>query len=132
VRDPITGEVQLHHTRSGEVATSEITPQTEEKLQQVASPRDAKAAESTDRYYRRLGASGSVADDIDTDIRKLRRSEIEARKVTLYDELYWVPLLPAAILLAAEALLPSGWERLRRRRKEESGVGGRKSEGARE
>jgi Ca-activated chloride channel family protein len=123
VRDPITGEIQLHHTRSGEVATSEITPQTEEKLQQVASPRDAKAADSTDRYYRRLGASGSVADDIDADIRKLRRSEIEARKVTLYDELYWVVLVPAAILLAAEALLPSGWERLRRRRKKESGAG---------
>ena len=132
VRDQVTGEIQLHHTRSGEVATSEITPQTEEKLQQVASPRDAKAADSTDRYYRRLGASGSVADDIDADIRKLRRSEIEARKVTLYDELYWVALLPAAILLAAEALLPRGWERLRRRRKEESEVGSRKSEGARE
>ena len=96
IRDPLTGEITLHHTRSGEVATTEITPQLEEKLQQVASSRDAAAPESTDRYYRRLGAEGSVAGAIESDIRKLRRSEIEARKVTLYDELYWIALLPAA------------------------------------
>ena len=116
VRDPVTGEVQLHHTPSGEVATTEITPQMEEKLRLVASPRDAGTPESADRYDARLSASGGVADAIDTDIRRLRRTEIEARKVTLYDELYWVALLPAALLLAAEALLPSGWERRRRRK----------------
>ncbi|MBI5502378.1 MAG: VWA domain-containing protein [Deltaproteobacteria bacterium] len=118
IKDPLTGEITLHHTRSGEVATTEITPQMEDKLQEVASSRTASAPDSTDRYYRRLGAEGSVADAIEADIRKLRRSEMEARKVTLYDELYWVALLPAAALFAAEALLPAGWESRRRRRGE--------------
>jgi len=129
IKDPLTGEITLHHTRSGEVATTEITPQMEDKLKEVASSRTASAPDSTDRYYRRLGAEGSVADAIETDIRKLRRSEMEARKVTLYDELYWVALLPAAALLAADALLPAGWERRRRRGGEpanrEQGTGNR-------
>jgi len=116
VRDPVTGEVQLHHTRSGEVATTEITPQTEDKLRQIASARRADQPESADRYYLRLGARGSAADEIVAEIRRLRRTEMEAAKVTLYDELYWVPLIPAAVLFAAEALLPGGWERRRRRR----------------
>ncbi|MBI5487665.1 MAG: VWA domain-containing protein [Deltaproteobacteria bacterium] len=118
IKDPLTGEITLHHTRSGEVATTELTPQMEDKLKEVASSRAASAPDSTDRYYRRLGADGSVAGAIETDIRKLRRSEMEARKVTLYDELYWVALLPAAALLAADGLLPAGWERRRRRRTE--------------
>lgn len=116
VRDPVTGEVQLHHTRSGEVATTELTPQVEEKLRQVASPRRADAPDSADRYYLRLGTRGTAAEAIVAEIRRLRRTEMEAAKVTLYDELYWVPLIPAAVLLAAEALLPGGWERRRRRR----------------
>jgi Ca-activated chloride channel family protein len=116
VRDPVTGEVQLHHTRSGEVATTELTPQVEEKLRQVASPRRADAPDSADRYYLRLGTRGTAAEEIVAEIRRLRRTEMEAAKVTLYDELYWVPLIPAAVLLAAEALLPGGWERRRRRR----------------
>jgi Ca-activated chloride channel family protein len=116
VRDPDTHEIHLHHTRGGEVATTELTPQVEEKLREVASSRVADASDSADRYYRHLTAAGSVAGDIESDIRRLRRTEIEARKVTLYDELYWVPLLPAAALLAAEALLPGGWERKKRRR----------------
>jgi hypothetical protein len=116
VKDPVTGEVQLHHTRSGEVATTEITPQVEEKLQQIASPRRADAPDSADRYYLRLGARGAAADAIVAEIRRLRRTEMEAAKVTLYDELYWVALIPAAVLFAAEALLPGGWERRRRRR----------------
>lgn len=118
VRDPVTGEVQLHHTRSGEVATTEITPQIEEKLRQIASSRRADQPDSADRYYLRLGARGSAADEIVAEIRRLRRTEMEAAKVTLYDELYWVPLIPAAALLALEALLPGGWERRRRRRPE--------------
>ncbi|NMC71250.1 MAG: VWA domain-containing protein [Myxococcales bacterium] len=118
VRDPVTGEVQLHHTRSGEVATTEITPQIEEKLRQIASSRRADQPDSADRYYLRLGARDSAADEIVAEIRRLRRTEMEAAKVTLYDELYWVPLIPAAALLAAEALLPGGWERRRRRRPE--------------
>jgi Ca-activated chloride channel family protein len=121
IRDPQTGEIRWHHTRSGEIATSEITPQTEEKLKRIASPRDPKAPDSADRYAYRLGAGGSVADRIAADIRSLRRSEIEARKVTLYDELYWIALLPAAVLLAAEAALPAGWEKPRRRRGEKRG-----------
>jgi Ca-activated chloride channel family protein len=116
VRDPVTGEVQLHHTPSGEVATTEITPQIEDKLRQIASARRADQPESADRYYLRLGARGSAADEIVAEIRRLRRTEMEAAKVTLYDELYWVPLIPAAVLFAAEALLPGGWEQRRRRR----------------
>lgn len=123
VRDPVTGEVQLHHTRSGEVATTEITPQVEEKLQQIASSRRSDAPESTDRYYLRLGARGAAADSIVAEIRRLRRTEMEAAKITLYDELYWVALLPAAVLFAAEALLPGGWERRRRRRPGRTGDG---------
>jgi Ca-activated chloride channel family protein len=115
VRDPQTGEITLHHTRGGEVATTELTPQVEEKLRQAASSRDPAAPDSADREYLHLGAESSVAGDIESEIRKLRRTELEARKVTLYDELYWVSLLPAAALLAAEALLPGGWERRRRK-----------------
>jgi hypothetical protein len=98
------------------VATTELTPQVEEKLRQVASPRRADAPDSADRYYLRLGTRGTAAEEIVAEIRRLRRTEMEAAKVTLYDELYWVPLIPAAVLLAAEALLPGGWERRRRRR----------------
>lgn len=116
VRDPVTGDVVLHRTRSGQIAMTEITPRIEEKLRTVASSRDPARPDSDDRYYYRLGSTDSVAEAIAADIRRLRRSEIEARKVTLYDELYWIALAPAAILLAIEGALPAGFQRRRRRR----------------
>ncbi|MDI7269141.1 MAG: VWA domain-containing protein [Myxococcota bacterium] len=116
VRDPVTGDVVLHRTRSGQIAMTEIAPRIEEKLRTVASSRDPARPDSGDRYYYRLGSTDSVAEAIAADIRRLRRSEIEARKVTLYDELYWIALAPAAILLAIEGALPAGFQRRRRRR----------------
>lgn len=117
IRDPVTGELRLHYTPSGQVAMSEITPQVEDNLRKVASSRDPGDPDSGDRYFYRLAASGSVAEQIAADIGKLRKTEMEARKVTLYDELYWIALAPAVVLLAVEAALPVGFERRRRRKR---------------
>jgi Ca-activated chloride channel family protein len=116
VRDPETGEIHLHRSPSGTIATTEITPQVEQTLLRIASPRPETDPEEDDRLLFRLGAEGSVSDQIAAELRRQRRTEIEARKVVLYDELYWIALLPAALLLAAEAALPGGRQRRRRLR----------------
>ena len=93
---------------SGEYVTTALTPANEDVLKQIA-------AKTGGRYYRAgAGLEGVAA--IIAEVRKMKQTEVEARQITVYDEVFQWFLAPAALLMLLAFALPERWAPLRRRR----------------
>jgi Ca-activated chloride channel family protein len=93
---------------SGEYVTTALTPANEDALKAIA-------AKTGGRYYRAgadLSGIGAVVDEI----RKMKQTEVEARQITVYDEVFQWFLAPAALLMLLAFALPERWTRKRRER----------------
>jgi Ca-activated chloride channel family protein len=80
----------------GSYVTTSLSPEGEEMLKQVAS--------STGGTYTRSAPGKISLPAVEREIRKLKQSELKARKVTIYDEFYLWFLIPALVLLVLETL----------------------------
>lgn len=81
-----------------------------------------KLASATGGTYTRSAPGKVSLPAVEKEIRKLKQSELKARKVTIYDEFYLWFLIPALVLLVLETIPGDarmklhGWLRRRRRR----------------
>jgi len=91
---------------SGEYVTTALTPANEDKLKEIA-------AKTGGRYYRAGADLSGIAAVVD-EIRKMKQTEVEARQITVYDEVFQWFLAPAALLMLLAFALPERWV-LRRR-----------------
>ena len=92
--------------RDGAIVTTRLAAENEQQLQEIARI-------SGGRYFR--AARGQVGlRDIRAELANLKRRELKARRVTIYEEKYAVFLLPAFLLLVADAVID---EVVRRRSK---------------
>lgn len=87
----------------GNPVLSLLSKQGEDKLREVAETTGGKYFEA------RRGSVGM--DEIRAEMRRMKQSELEARRVTVHEERYAIVLLVAFLLLVLEALLPEGWIR---------------------
>lgn len=92
----------------GKVVTTALTAEAEATLQEVAR--------LTEGTYVRAEEGGVGMAGIREQIAKLRQAEQASRRVTVQEDRYALVLLPAFLLLVAEALLPEAWIGRRRRR----------------
>jgi Ca-activated chloride channel family protein len=93
---------------SGEYVTTALTPANEDKLKEIA-------AKTGGRYYRAGAGLEGIAAVVDA-IRKMKQTEVEARQITVYDEVFQWFLAPAAALMLLAFALPERWVFRRRRR----------------
>jgi Ca-activated chloride channel family protein len=93
---------------TGEYVTTALTPANEDKLKEIA-------AKTGGRYYRAGADLSGIAAVID-EIRKMKQTEVEARQITVYDEVFQWFLAPAALLMLLAFALPERWVFQRRRR----------------
>ncbi len=94
--------------QSGEYVTTALTNENEETLRDIA-------AKTSGRYFRAGNdLSGMVA--IVQEVRKLKQSEVQAREITVYEEVFQWFLIPSFILLVFAFLLPDRLDYFRRRR----------------
>ncbi|MBI2897770.1 MAG: VWA domain-containing protein [Deltaproteobacteria bacterium] len=99
---------------SGAVVTTQLTTDNEEQLRAIARV-------SRGKYLR--AARGQVGlQQIREELSHLKQRELRARKVTIYEEKYQVFLLPALLLILADAVLG---EAVRRKRSKALGRLGR-------
>ena len=90
---------------SGAPITSRLSPEGEATLRQIANVTHG-------RYFR--ARPGSVGlEQVRRQLARLKRAELRARRVTIYDEVFDWFLLPAFVLLLLEAALPDGFRRRR-------------------
>jgi Ca-activated chloride channel homolog len=73
-----------------------------------------KIADVSGGKYFAAGRGSVGMDQIRAEMRRMKQTELKARKITVHEERYAPVLLVAFLLLVLEALLPEG--RLRRRR----------------
>jgi Ca-activated chloride channel homolog len=92
----------------GQYVMTALTPENEDKLKEIAS-------KTGGRYYRAGSDLAGVASVID-EIRKMKQTEVEARQITVYDEVFQWFLGPAALLLLLAFALPERWSFTRRLR----------------
>lgn len=93
--------------RDGSIVTTRLTPDNETQLRELARVTGGQ-------YFR--AARGQVGlREIRAAVAHLKRRELKARKVTIYEEKYAVFLLPALLFLLGDAVLA---EALRRRSRE--------------
>lgn len=90
----------------GTYVTTALTPKNEDVLKGIA-------AKTGGRYYRAGGDLSGVASVI-AEIRKMKQTEVEARQITVYDEVFQWFLGPAALLLLLAFALPERWAFTRR------------------
>jgi Ca-activated chloride channel homolog len=90
----------------GQYVMTALTPENEDKLKEVA-------AKTGGRYYRAGNDLSGVASVIG-EIRKMKQTEVEARQITVYDEVFQWFLGPAALLLLFAFALPERWIFFRR------------------
>jgi len=102
---------------SGSYVTTSLSEEGEEML--------GNLARSTGGTYTRSAPGKISLPAVEREIRKLKQSELKARKVTIYEEFYLWFLIPALILLVLETIpgdarthLAEVWARWRRRREE--------------
>lgn len=89
--------------RDGAIVTTQLSAQNEAQLQELAQLTGG-------RYFR--AARGQIGlREIRAELANLKRRELKARKVTIYEEKYAVLLLPAFLLLLAEAVLGDAMRR---------------------
>lgn len=93
---------------SGGYVTTALTAENEETLGDIA-------AKTGGRYYR-AGSAFSGIQSVMNDIRKMKQTEIQARQITVYEEVFQWFLAPAALLLLLAFVLPDR-ARFARRRK---------------
>lgn len=93
---------------SGEYVTTALTPANEDVLKEIA-------AKTGGRYYR-AGSDLSGIAAVIAEIRKMKQTEVEARQITVYDEVFQWFLAPAALLMLLAFALPERWVFKRRRR----------------
>lgn len=77
-----------------------------------------KIAEVTGGKYFAAGRGGVGMEQIRAEMRRMKQSELKARKITVHEERYAPVLLIGFLLLLLEALLPEAW--FGRRRKEQT------------
>jgi Ca-activated chloride channel homolog len=92
----------------GQYVMTALTPENEDKLKEIAT-------KTGGRYYRAGSDLSGVAAVID-DIRKMKQTEVEARQITVYDEVFQWFLGPAALLLLLAFAMPERWIFFRRMR----------------
>jgi Ca-activated chloride channel homolog len=92
----------------GQYVMTALTPENEDKLKEIAS-------KTGGRYYRAGNDLSGVAAVIG-EIRKMKQTEVEARQITVYDEVFQWFLGPAALLLLLAFALPERWIFFRRMR----------------
>jgi Ca-activated chloride channel family protein len=93
MRDPSTGAA----------ITSRLSPEGDATLRQIANV--------THGHYFRARPGQVGLEQVRRQLANLKRAELKARRVTIYDEVYDWFLLPAFILLLLEASLPDGFRR---------------------
>jgi Ca-activated chloride channel family protein len=93
----------------GKLVLTALTKQNEEQLKQIAEATGGK-------YFR--ARPGSVGmDAIRAEMRKMKQTELSARRITVREERYALVLLAAFLLIFLESLLPEAW--IFKRRSEE-------------
>ncbi|MBW2537700.1 MAG: VWA domain-containing protein [Deltaproteobacteria bacterium] len=85
-------------TENGDYVTTALSAENEEQLRQLASV-------SGGRYFR-AGNDLSGMASIVAEIRKMKQTEVEARQITVYEEVFQWFLLPALAVLLAAFLVP--------------------------
>ena len=94
----------LRDEQGNPVLTS-LSRQNEEKLREMARITGGK-------YFR--APRGSVGmDQIRAEMRRMKQQELQARRITVHEERYAIPLLLGFLLLVLESLLPEAWIRRR-------------------
>ena len=92
----------LRDEKGNPVLTS-LSQDNEKKLQEIARISGGK-------YFR--APRGSVGmEQIRQEMRRLKQSELKARRITVHEERYTLPLLLAFLLLVLESVLPEAWMR---------------------
>ena len=92
----------------GEYVTTALTPESEETLRKIA-------ADTSGRYFR-AGSDLSGMNAVVQEIRKMKQSEIEARQITVYEEVFQWFLIPTFVLLLVAFVLPDRATAFRRKR----------------
>ena len=82
----------------GQYVTTRLSPENEKKLQEIASLSGGS--------YVRSGLKMQGIQKLSEEISRMKKTELESRRVTTYEELFTWFLWPAAVLLFAEALVP--------------------------
>jgi Ca-activated chloride channel family protein len=95
-------------TGNGEYVTTALTGENEETLREIASL-------TSGRYFR-AGSDLSGMTAIVQEIRNMKQTEIQARQITVYEEVFQWFLAPAALLLAAAFAIPERGRWRKRRR----------------
>jgi Ca-activated chloride channel homolog len=91
----------------GNPIVTALTSENEKQLQEIASTTGGK-------YFR--ARPGSVGmDQIRQEMRRMKQSELRARRITIHEERYAFVLLLAFLLIVLEALLPEAWVRREKR-----------------
>lgn len=93
----------------GNYVTTALSAENEQTLQEIASIGDG-------RYFRAGGNFAGMAAVVE-EIRKLKQHELEAKKITVYEQVFQWFLIPAALLLLISYMLPDRvwWVRRRTR-----------------
>lgn len=95
-------------TSEGEYVTTALTAGNEDQLREIASV-------TSGRYFR-AGSDLSGMTAVVQEIRNMKQTEIQARQITVYEEVFQWFLAPAAFLLAVAFAIPERrWWRRRRR-----------------
>lgn len=93
---------------TGAYVRTALTPDNEEKLRDIAA--------KTQGHYYRAGSDFSGIASVMSEIRKMKQSEIQARQITVYEEVFQWFLAPAVLLLLLAFVLPERTRFGRRRR----------------
>ena len=90
----------LRDEQGNPVLTS-LSLKNEKKLQEMARTTGGK-------YFRAPRGSVGV-EQIRAEMRRMKQQELEARRITVHEERYAIPLLLGFLLLLLESLLPEAW-----------------------
>ncbi len=92
----------------GEYVTTALTEENEEVLGEIASTASGR--------YIRAGSDLAGMAEVVAEIRKLKQTEVKARQITVYEEVYQWFLFPSFLLLLIAFLIPERFVRLNRSR----------------
>jgi Ca-activated chloride channel family protein len=90
----------------GKYVTTALTAENEEVLGEIAS--------ITSGRYIRAGSDLSGMAEVAAEIRKLKQTEVKARQITVYEEVYQWFLFPSFLLLLIAFLIPERFVRIKR------------------
>ena len=98
---------------SGNSVLTSLTGENEAQLKQIAAATGGK--------YIAAGRGSVGMNQIRSEMRRMKQSELQARKITVHEERYAPVLLLAFLLILLEALLPEAWFAQTTRDAEDSG-----------